>query len=395
MRVAPDRKIVVLGPTQIARLLPNGGLDKTFGANGLVALDAHPTPATASAPRALTVDHLGRVAVAGQLDGAFQLWRWSATGAPDGAFRRNFLPTLATHLRSSHPPATFNPIGVTEQTVDGVRRYVVPGANYDALRFNEDGSLDKTYGENGLAEGDPKAFNPTGYAMDHKSGALYLSGFAKGFIGTAVARITPGGQIDTRFGHAGIAGPPLTAADTDAHVGAIALTPAGAIYVAQPESHVNGPSGIGIWRLRPDGWADTSFGTGGEVVTRFPPHSAANPGGWAIGSVIAQPDGTAVVSGSINYVVMQNGKKYYLENAALLRVLTTGALDPTFGTGGKVLGGLGNGAAASLQGGQVLLAGDLDTICTGVIEGDQYDSCNPIGAPPGTALGFRIARYNS
>jgi uncharacterized delta-60 repeat protein len=253
------------------------------------------------------------------------------------------------------------------------------------LRFNDDGSLDKTYGDNGLAEGDPKAFSPSSYAMDHKTGALYLGGSTTGFSNTAVARITPDGRIDGQFGEAGITRPPLKRSDGLAQQGVIAIAPTGAIYVAQFEQHFDGRYGVAVWRLRANGSPDTSFGNGGGVLTTAV---------FDVRGALVQPDGKVVVGGNTSSTVTRDGHTYYVQHLALVRMLTTGALDQGYGSSGRVDGGPSNGAAISLQGSQTLVGGDLEHICSTIDEGDAYYRCAPIGPPPEIAVGFRIARYN-
>lgn len=76
-----------------------------------------------------------------------------------------------------------------------------------------------------------------------------------------------------------------------------------------------------LCRYNSDGTPDNTFGTNGAVTTDF------NSGSDEARAVTLQPDGKIVVAGWAF-----DGFRY---NFALARYLATGALDPSFGTGGK------------------------------------------------------------
>jgi uncharacterized delta-60 repeat protein len=85
---------------------------------------------------------------------------------------------------------------------------------------------------------------------------------------------------------------------------------------------------------------DSSFGTGGEVQTSFPPNTTAGASAVAI-----QPDGKIVVAGSASGV-------------ALARYNPDGSLDPGFGTGGRVTTSGATGSGIALQtDGKIVVAG--------------------------------------
>ena len=95
---------------------------------------------------------------------------------------------------------------------------------------------------------------------------------------------------------------------------------------------------------------DQTFGTGGHVFTDF---SGNSDYGYAIA---LQPDGRMIVAG-------QSGV-YPVFHAALVRYNTNGQLDPTFGTGGKVIaaldaGGDGLSAIALQPDGKIVAAGSV------------------------------------
>jgi len=105
---------------------------------------------------------------------------------------------------------------------------------------------------------------------------------------------------------------------------------------------------------------DLTFGTGGKVITTFAsgPRSAS--------ALLIQPDGKIIAVGGAG-------------GFALARYEATGALDPTFGTGGLVatdIGPSGQAFAAALQtDGKIVAAGEV--------------------APAGYCCQFALARYNA
>jgi uncharacterized delta-60 repeat protein len=123
-------------------------------------------------------------------------------------------------------------------------------------------------------------------------------------------RLTPAaGQLDPTFGSGGLA--------TLGANGAAALTalPDGGAAVVFED--LGNTGSIQVERFRPDGTPDPAFGTNGFATfpAQHAPGSASSSNSLA---VTAQPDGRVVVA----------------DNSAVIRLTTTGALDPTFGTNG-------------------------------------------------------------
>jgi uncharacterized delta-60 repeat protein len=142
-----------------------------------------------------------------------------------------------------------------------------------------------------------------------------------------VARYTAAGALDTSF--AGGAGHVTMAHEREAR--AVAIDAAGRILVAgairwgtKPK---NTQTDFGLVRLLPDGSPDTSFGTGGRVVTDF-----GNPGDSAY-EILLPEDGRIVLAGVSGTT-----------HAAFARYLSNGALDTSFGGGsGKKKHAVGTG----------------------------------------------------
>lgn len=103
-----------------------------------------------------------------------------------------------------------------------------------------------------------------------------------------------------------------------------------------------------VARFSTEGVLDTSYGTAGSFTFNYPTSTS----GYINASII-QPDDKIVVAGTD------------FGNMALARILTTGALDTTFGAGGKTVNLIGNGSAINaidLQtDGKIVAAGWVDS----------------------------------
>jgi uncharacterized delta-60 repeat protein len=156
------------GDILIARLVPNGTMDATFGDDGLVVIDTDQT----SFQGGLDIDHSGRIVVAARerVDGAVQwtavLARLLPTGDMDAGFgegglARPGLPSESTGL------STF-PFDVRVQQ-DGkpiVGGYSVsPTLHALVARVNEDGTLDTSFGDGGEAS---LTTRPSGFSYGYR-----------------------------------------------------------------------------------------------------------------------------------------------------------------------------------------------------------------------------------
>jgi uncharacterized delta-60 repeat protein len=165
-------------------------------------------------------------------------------------------------------------------------------------------------------------------------------------IGSAADASKPG-TLDTTFG---LNGKVITDFGQMDGIEDIAVQPNGKIVAAGSSSDRNtGESRFALARYTKNGALDPTFGTGGKLTTDF---------GRTIGgatSVALQPDGKIVVAGGV-------GGSPTGVDIALARYDPSGSLDPTFGSGGKVVTDLRASHEAALaivleQDGKVVVAG--------------------------------------
>src|SRR5438046_618184 len=158
------------------------------------------------------------------------------------------------------------------------------------------------------------------------------------------------GDLDTTFGTGGRV---VTDFGGSEETPALALQPDGRIVVAGSSVLVFGFN-FALARYNPDGTLDLSFGQGGRVLTSFGRSERAR-------SLALQPDGRIVVAGSSGF------------DFALARYNPDGSLDSSFGVGGKVttdFSGTGRfeeeAHAVALQpDGKIVVAGTADEVGPG------------------------------
>lgn len=161
-----------------------------------------------------------------------------------------------------------------------------------------------------------------------------------------LAGYTMNGHRDTSFGSNGKV---LTDFGATEVATAVAIQPDGEIVVAG-YSNASGNNDFALARYTTSGTLDPTFGTGGKVLTDFGSSSEDTADALAI-----QPNGEIVVAGSSD----AGGSPDF----ALARYTTSGTLDPSFGTVGKVLTNFGSAsndgvASVAIQpNGKIVVAG--------------------------------------
>lgn len=252
---------------------------------------------------------------------------------------------------------------------------------FTLVRYNTDGSHDTTFGTNGVVR---IPFFPTGYEQAYSialqpDGKIVAAGLA--YLGIApsndantafaVARYNADGSFDKTFGIDGKVTTDFTATLDEARE--VMVQPDGKIVVAgfiTPHATNDGFYDFAVVRYNPDGSIDTSFGDGGHTFTDF------NGGGDFPQGAVLQPDGKIVLAGLTSNPNSPN------QHFGLARYLPNGALDPAFGSGGKVVTTFG---AYSENARSIKLAPDGKL----VVVGDAYFASGYNGQND-----YALARYN-
>src|SRR6266571_3983905 len=257
--VQPDGKVLAAGYVflsaatnydfALARYLPDGSLDPSFGTNGKVATDFHGSTDVA---RAVALQPDGKIVVAGyalRLDGPafdFALARYNADGSLDASFGVD--GRVVTDF-SAGGGIFANNDGASSAALQSDGKIVVAGASTHELtfqdfamaRYNPDGSLDASFGNGGKAE--LSFFNNadidfiSGVALQ-PDGKIVVAGITTTATRDfALARYDADGRLDLTFGVNGKVVTDVGNAHNNAF--AVALQPDGRIVIAgqvQPNS---------------------------------------------------------------------------------------------------------------------------------------------------------------
>jgi uncharacterized delta-60 repeat protein len=356
-----DGKIVVAGTTFIgshedfalARYNPNGSLDSTFGVQGKTITDFSGIFDSASA---IAIDNNGKIIVAGSANRPanpnFALARYNTDGNLDVSFGNNGQVTtdfLTADIASA----------VAIQNDGKIVAAGIGGSGFALARYHSDGSLDVSFGMNGKVVTSFTGSSGASALVIQSDGKLLTGGSAHGFTDFALVRYNPDGSLDSSFG---INGKVVTERthfrDT---ILDIALQSDGKIVAAG--ASVNDTA---LLRYSADGSLDSTFGNNGMVIFDFSESQLIDN---AQGIVI-QPDDKIITAGSTN-----NGRGF-----AITRFTKDGNFDATFGNGGKItpiFQGLGGGAH------DVALQPDGKIVAVGSV----FDSS--------TGSDFALARYNN
>ena len=302
--VDANGRIVVLRQDgfDVARLLPDGVLDATFGTNGIASTSF----SSQALPAALALQPDGRiVAVANVIvtRGAFVLARYLPDGTPDATF--GLAGIVVTDFDGADGAASAVAI-----TAD--RKIVVTGSldgtRLDGMvvRYLPDGRLDKTFGTAGMRR---LPYEPLSAIVVQPDGKIVVGGDA-----FTLSRLELDGSSDPSFGNRGLALIPLT----QGRLVGLALAPEGGLLAGGLSRRADGAMPFTLARYRPDGTRDVGFGDDG-IVTTFIGSSPVTDRD-DVRALLVQDDGKAILVGTAP-VVEFSGTFHVAKDFALVRYL--------------------------------------------------------------------------
>lgn len=329
--ILPDGKLLVVGAAGsvrgfLVRYNSDGSLDQTFGDNGRTHSQLQGCVSTEYNELAIQSDQ--KIVVAGVVlcesarSNDVVLARHNEDGSLDRSFGND--GWVVTDLAGSH-----DRVGELAILPDG--KLLVVGTAHSGehnrvalARYNSDGSPDMTF------DGDGRAFaGVDGYQYSNgealalqPDGKLITAGWVsdenpRGFL---LARFNGDGTLDTTFGTGGVTVVDFGGAGGSAW--SIAIQADGTIIAAGNKNSPDGPD-FALARFDAEGRLDPSFGDAGTVTTNIEL-------GDTIFDLTIQPDGKLVVAGSTGY----SGYHYTGRSATVARYTADGLLDPTFGQAG-------------------------------------------------------------
>ncbi len=362
------------GSVNAARLLSDGSVDTSFGDAGKQTLDFWSGRGQFGGG---LVDDQDRVLLAGLISRAsadIGLARLDTNGVLDATFGEDGLVTTDVGIEGTGDYA-YDIAVQPDGRIVVAGSFYVPGyyayMDFVVARYNPDGSLDASFGTDGIARIEFGAWEAVARSVAIDSqGRIVVGGSARWRSSSdsdfAVTRLTPSGEVDTSFNYEGLWrwGPGGRAAidfgsyldygygvavDADDNVVVVGSSD-GKFAVAR----LHGDYGIGS----ESGKLDYSFGTWGKQIIPFGLYADAQ-------DVAIDPIGRIVVGGS-SYQGDTTGSDF-----AVARLDSTGALDPWFDGDGKQTVDFGgtwtyDGALALTldSSGRIVLAGytvDYDT----------------------------------
>jgi len=261
-----------------------------------------------------------------------------------------------------------------------------PASSIALVRYNQDGSIDSSFGGNGIVTTTDSLLNFIASSVALQTdGKIVVAGsanlynrFTPGY-GTLLIRYNSDGSIDSSFGQNGIKidtstlGVQSIALQTDGKI----LAAGSRMYTGSSTSNV-----FALARYNSDGNLDSTFAGNGIVTTEI---------GTAIGStdsgsaVAVQTDGRILVAGVSYSSTSRN-------DFAVVRYLSNGSLDTSFGVGGKLTTDFAAesdfaNAIAVQPNGKIVVAGERTSVRS-----------NPMPFPGfymAANIDFAVVRYNS
>ena len=358
-----------------------GDLDTAFSGDGVVLTNV-----------VNSADNVAEAVVV-QLDGKIVVAGWSSLGANReiALVRYDFDGSLDPGFDFDGIVTTPIPGGGVDDaafavTIQSDQKILVGGQSWNGsdfdfalARYETDGSLDTSFGTDGIVTTDFAGFDDGAFAIALQSdGKILLAGFTttpNGGEDFAVARYEADGSLDLRFGTSGTGWEITDIAGFDDGARAMTVQADGRILLAGSAFNNNNDEDVAVVRYLPGGSLDTGFGTNGRRIIDF---GSSDEGATGIA---LQANGRIMLSGS----TLVGGVRDFLA----LRLLTSGELDSTFGAAGGVvtdLGGLDDlarGVALQLDG-KILLAGSSNRSARDEFALARYESDGTLDTTFGT-----------
>jgi uncharacterized delta-60 repeat protein len=280
-------------------------MDTSFAAGGTLNTNLGNTNFPYGKNFVLTPD--GGLGVVGRLLQQFYVYRFDGNGV--------FLPHLATTV----PDWDYYSKGITIQEdgkiIAAARDNIFQVFHLHLVRINHDGSIDSTFGVNGIAS-THTYFGSTVNLQMQSDGKILVFGIEQPDVNVfwpTVIRFEANGAIDTTFGNNGYARYPVNDNVSMFHT-----------CIELPDGRLLFGGSANIWdalfmQMTPDGLLDSSFGQNGYFIETFEGYAESY-------GMIRLPDGRFISAGYTN-----PGYKAYVA-----RFLPNGDRDTTFGDQGVI-----------------------------------------------------------
>ena len=322
--------LIICSAVMLTTKAQPGTLDKSFGNNGITITGEY-----YNYGRALVLQPDGKIILAGNggtigINGFF-LVRYNTDGSTDGSFGKEGKTITPISRYAEILSIALQPDGkivaagyILNQSAD---------ADIALARYKPDGSLDSTFGSNGIVITDIRKDD---YAWDmtlQEDGKIVATG-----ITTAgendnktcfLNRYNPDGSADEGFGDKGVV---LATYNFATEMNEVKILPDGKILTGGTYSYLSG-SKFMLARYMPDGYKDITFGVNGLATARFD----VLPGSNQLNAIALQTDGKIVCAGR---TTVTRGNIHTV--MAMMRFNSDGTLDNDFGNKGTVVSDFGS-----------------------------------------------------
>ena len=241
------------------------------------------------------------------------------------------------------------------------------GNEFTVIRYTSNGIIDNSFGQNGKAIASVGGYVYSQYGALQNDGKIVVAGVAynNNTLNITLVRFNNNGTLDNSFGTGGkVISVVIPYSYT--FLG-LSIQPDGKILVGGSSTGgcINDclgnpycPDLFTVIRYNADGSMDNSFGANGKVVTPVGPENKG-----AATCVVLQQDGKIVVGGHSNFDYVCDdyyGGFYYSTGLAIVRYNSNGSIDNTFGQNGIITG---NSEMAGIN--AMAIQGDGKVVVTG------------------------------
>lgn len=347
---------LLLGTAVIYSLVT--AFDDSFGTNGIV------TTAGLRTPMGMALQNDGKIVVASQSGTSIALLRYLANGMLDDTF--GTMGIAETEITNDwHNTLYISNLYVTDIIVLSSGKLLVVGyttlGDFDmntpdiiAIRYLNDGTVDTTFGHNGLARIHVNGIDHAYAVVEKSDNKLIIVGDSRIQFDNpspVVLRLQENGIVDTTFGTNGATQTVVGTLGNSFHV---ALQNDNKILASGTAIFSGKPNGFVI-RYTENGTVDTTFSGDGYATLDL---GTSQTLGW---DVAVNSTGEILISGSLN-----NGSD---NDLYLAKVDNTGSLITTFGTNGVATSDFG---AVGTYGGKLAIDSLNRAVVTGTSDSHIY-----------------------
>jgi len=348
----------------------DGDLDPTFGVGGKVMTDFNHSTDWANA---VAIQPDGKFVVVGTTykqndfsDEDFAVARYNTDGTLDSSFGSG------GKVHTDFPGLAAVPSSVLLQP--DAKILVVGGAyplftflgNIEMVRYNSNGNLDRSFGDNGIVTTVLDAGSYANAVVQQSDGKIIVAGtlFVDVVIGDqsdtdfVLVRYNRNGSLDTTFGNGGVVSTDFFGREDDAF--SVLLQPDGKIVAVGSANDPASYYDFAAVRYLNNGTIDETFGNSGTVTTDFGDQNFDRAR-----SAVLLPNGKIIAAG---FAISQGGG---VQNFAVARYTKDGVLDNGFSNDGKQQITFDNCCQSANQ---VLLQPDGKIITVGYANTEDSDS---------------------